>query len=90
MKYSIVYNAYCCDTGYFTRYYKYRTLLEAKTFYEEWKEDMDRGNYWSDGPEHMSIQRLEYCPSCKRDQILESEMVNSSRGRICECCLDNA
>lgn len=89
MNYSVVYSGYCCDTGRFTRHYNFLSIAEAKKFYEVWRKDTERGKYWSDGADYMSIQRLEYCPSCRRDQILESEMINTSRGRICMFCRDS-
>ena len=59
-KYIVIFNGFCCDTGYFTRYWQYDSFAEAQETLESWQEDVDNSSVgWSDGPESMNIVTIE-------------------------------
>lgn len=42
----------CCDTGKFSRTYRFETEQEALECYADWVKSQSTGG-WSDGPDHM-------------------------------------
>lgn len=54
-KWLVSYSGYCCDTGFYSRVFKFDTYEEAEELCNAWLKDIkERGIGWSDGPEDMS------------------------------------
>lgn len=51
----IAYCGTCCDTGKFSRTYRFKTYIEAQDFYADWLKATVTGHSWSDGPDYMEL-----------------------------------
>jgi hypothetical protein len=52
-KWVIEYVGYCCDSGQFYRAIEFNSKKTAYAYYNAWKKCKERGQFWSDGPDHM-------------------------------------
>jgi hypothetical protein len=50
----IDYSGICCDTGLYSRIYRFDSYEDAADFYEKWLASFRKGDSWSDGPDFMS------------------------------------